>query len=93
MLRIELAENPNDKDAKALEEVYDYFLRRNTPLCFNPYDEKSILIHGEKEFEEMCNSMEDNGVENIKECTVFEFYSKVQYLEKKMQKLKSHVSK
>lgn len=84
-------DSENEKDAKALDAIYDYFLKRNTPLCFNPYDENSVLVHGEKEFEEICNSMEDSGIEGVKECTVFEFYSKVQFLEKKIQKMKSHV--
>ena len=80
--------NPNDKDAALLDSIYKYFLDRNKPMCFNPYDESCVLINGEKEFEEVCNSMEDSGAKNVKESTVFEFYSKIQYLETKARRLK-----
>lgn len=72
-----------------LKQIADYFLNMSKPKCFNPYSEDNILIAEEKEFEEICNSMEDNGVNNVRESTVFEFYAKVQYLEKKIQKMKN----
>jgi hypothetical protein len=78
--------------ASALKEIYEYFLDRGKPLCFNPYDDRSVLINGEKEFEDICNSMEDSGVIGVRESTVFEFYSKVQYLERKIQKMKPNMT-
>lgn len=57
-------------------------------MCFNPYDEASVLINDEKEFEEVCNSMEDSGVKDVKSGSVFEFYTKIIYLENKARRLK-----
>jgi hypothetical protein len=88
LLKAELEFEYNDKDAALLNTICDYFLKRHLPMCFNPYDENSVLISGEKDFEDMCYSMEDSGVKNVKESTVFEFYSKVQYLEKKVRRMK-----
>lgn len=51
------------------------------------------MIAEEKDFEDLCNAMSDNGVQEVKQASVFEFYSKVQYLEKKIQGLKSVAGK
>lgn len=88
-MRAELEVEPDEKKATLLNTICEFFLSRNLPLCFNPYDENSVLINGDKEFEEMCNSMEDSGVRAIKEGTVFEFYSKIQYLEKKVRRMEA----
>jgi hypothetical protein len=72
-----------------LVNVADYFLRMQKPQVFNPFDENCILIQNDKSFEEVCNSMEDNGIQNVKSLTVFEFYSKLIFLEKKAEKMKS----
>jgi hypothetical protein len=37
----------------------------------------------EREFELMCGSMEEAGVKDIDKMTVFEFYSRVIYFDKK----------
>lgn len=88
LYRIEKALGIKGAD-KSLGAVYEYFLEVNKPKVFNPFDERSVLINSEKEFEEVCYSMEESGVTDVKESTVFEFYSKLQYLERKAQKIKS----
>lgn len=70
------------------KRLTEFFLNLNSPKCFNPYEETNVLVLEEKNFEDICNSMEDNGVNKVRESTVLEFYSKVQYLEKKFSKLK-----
>jgi hypothetical protein len=40
----------------------------------------------EKGFEEVCASLEDNGVSNPKRLTVFEFYSRIEFYKKKHEK-------
>jgi hypothetical protein len=63
----------------------DYFLEANRPRDFNPYREND-LIRQESEFENMCSALEENGVSNCSNLTVFEFYSRVKYFEKKSKK-------
>lgn len=68
-------------------------MNQSKPKCFNPFSEENFLIAEEREFEELCNAMSDNGVIEVKQSTVFEFYSKVHYLEKKIQSLKNVAGK
>jgi hypothetical protein len=75
------------------KRLTNFFIEANFPRCFNPFEEHNILIKEERNFEEICNSMEDNGVNNVRESTVFQFYSKVLYLEDKFRKLRTDVSK
>jgi hypothetical protein len=78
-----------EKVDQLLINIADYFLQLQKPHVFNPFDENCVLIQNEKSFEDVCNSMEDNGIQNVKSLTVFEFYGKLVFLEKKAEKLKS----
>lgn len=62
--------------------VTDYFITASTPKTFNPYDERCVLVQNDKQHEDLCNGIEESGL-NVRDATVFEFYSKVQYLEKR----------
>lgn len=77
-----------EKRDKDLEVVYDYFLSINKPKVFNPFDSRCVLTGSDLEFETVCLTMEESGVNNAKESTVFEFYSKIKYLESKAAKMK-----
>lgn len=75
-------------DPKYMAEIIkcsDYFLESNKPKNFNPYQENDI-IRMEQEFESMCTALEENGITNAKDMTVYEFYSRVKYFEKKSKK-------
>lgn len=69
--------------------VANYFLAKQKPHIFNPFDEECVLISSDKAFEDICNSMEDAGAQKVKELTVFEFYSKIAFFEKKVDQLKT----
>jgi hypothetical protein len=83
-----------DPDSVADERwraINDYFMAEMKPLKFNPYERDNVLMSGEMMFEEICSTMEDNGVQRVKELTEFEFYTRLKYLEKKF-KAKNHVT-
>lgn len=82
-LKCELAVNPTDEKLKEMDTVIKFFINRQKPYKFNPYDTDNILMIHEKQFEDLCCSMEENGVANPKELTEFEFYSRLKYYEKK----------
>ena len=82
LLRIELEQG----DETVLTELYkirDYFLGSMTPKNFDPFDSGNDIIKHDKEFEAMCSSMEEAGMNEAKNLTVFEFYSRIEYFEKK----------
>ena len=75
-------------DIELLSEIVkysDYFLEANRPKDFNPFAE-NVLIVMEQEFESMVAALSENGVVNASELTVFEFYSRIKYFEKKSSK-------
>ena len=81
-----------EKVADQIKSVEDYFLSKQKPWVFNPYDDDCVLVINDKTFEEICSGMEESGVGNPKELTTFEFYSKIAYLNKKAEKLNSKLS-
>lgn len=68
-----------------LNRYADYFVEANKPKDFNPFTE-NCLIKMEQEFESMAAALAENGIVNATDLTVFEFYSRVKYFEKKAQK-------
>jgi len=60
-------------------------LEANKPKDFNPFVE-NCLIQMEQEFESMAAALGENGIQNASELTVFEFYSRVKYFQKKSKK-------
>ena len=68
-----------------IEKHADYFLEVNKPKDFNPFTE-NCLIKQEQEFESMAAALSENGIQNASNLTVFEFYSRVKYFEKKGKK-------
>lgn len=73
-------------DTKYLAEIQkhaQFFVDHNTPKSFNPYSPDNVLLSQEQDFESMCAALEENGVKDAGLMTVFEFYSRVKYFEKK----------
>lgn len=78
-----LTEDPIHIDE--IQKLSKWFLEHNKPKSFNPYDKNNSLISQEQEFENMATALEENGV-IISGLTVFEFYSRCKYFEKKSKK-------
>lgn len=79
-----LTEDPIHIDE--IQKLSKWFLEHNKPKSFNPYDKNNSLITQEQEFENMVVALEENGIKDIYSLTVFEFYSKVKYFERKSSK-------
>lgn len=67
----------------ALYKFRDYFLENNQPKSFNPFNSDNELARSDVQFENMCAALEENGVKDASGMTIFEFYSRVKYFEKK----------
>lgn len=56
------------------------------PKIFNPSNPNNEITKMDLEFENICASLENEGIQNPKYLTVFEFNAKLQYFEKKYKK-------
>lgn len=84
--RIEYELTGNEDLLPALIKFRDYFLEQGAPKSFNPFNNENELVRSDQQFEAMCAALEENGVKDAKEMTVFEFYSRCKYFEKKSKK-------
>lgn len=83
----------DEEVSKELRIISEYFLNLNKPKVFNPYADDCILTENDKTFEEICNAMEESGFMSVRNVTVFEFYSKIAYLEKRAAKMRQQYQK
>lgn len=79
--------NPSDESTQNLKAILAYFLDMQKPVKFKPQDPENVVMKNESSFEEVVAMMQENGVVNPKEMSEFEFYKRLQYYEKKFQKL------
>lgn len=87
MLRIELDEG-NIEVLDELLRIKDFITGGISPKNFNPFDPHNDLLKHEKDFEGLVSSLEEAGIHGVKSMTVFEFYSRMEYFEKKNSKNK-----
>jgi hypothetical protein len=52
-----------------------------------PLNPKSEIYEREREFENLCSTLEENGVAKAKELTEFEWWNRIIYLKKKADEL------
>lgn len=71
-----------------LLKIKDYFTGTIQPKNFDPFNPGNDLMKHEKDFESVCSSLEEAGIKDAKRMTVFEFYSRLEYFEKKGTKNK-----
>ena len=86
-----IADFNNDQELKAkhdhtIDEVNNYLLSMNTPQDFGEESENNIIRISEAIAESTRTILEEAGVSNIKELTVFEFESKRDFYEKRAKK-------
>ncbi len=80
---------PTDEKIKMLLSIQEYFLNEQKPLNFDPYTPGNVISEGETGLEEICATMEENGVTHPKKLTEWEFYSKLLFYQKKYKRLES----
>jgi hypothetical protein len=54
-----------------------------SPKKFNNTDPENIVLKQKKAFDDLCTILESHGCVNPKKLTVFEYYSKLKFYEKK----------
>ena len=71
-------------DRALKDDVEEFFAKTMRPryLMQNKMNE---VIEMEKSFEQSCSVLQDNGIQNPKALNVFEFYSKIEFLETKLK--------
>lgn len=79
--------DPDRDYADRLNVLKEYFLNQNRPHKFNPYEADNILMTLEQTFEELVNTMQENGSIDPKSMTEFEWYSKIRFLDKKYKEM------
>lgn len=84
-LRCEIEIDPNNVNLQAMESVQAYFINEQKPHTFDPYEKENVISVSEQQFENVCNTMEDQGSHKPKELTEFEFYHKLRFYEKKFK--------
>lgn len=87
-MRLELEEG-NTEALPELLKIREFFTESLRPKNFNPFDSNNDLLLHEKEFEAICSGMEEAGIQNAKNMTVFEFYSRVEHFEKRNKQSKN----
>lgn len=68
-----------------IKNVEDWQLSLMTPKNFDNNDVDNYIRRIELSFEALCASIEDLGVARPGELTIFQFYNKLLYFEKKKQ--------
>jgi hypothetical protein len=80
-----IKEGRTDKLVNEIKAIDQYQLSLMTPKNFDSQDPENLVSKMEKAFESVCAALESNGVVNPKKLTVFEFYSRVYFFEKKIK--------
>lgn len=88
MIKCQLAIEPNNDKLQQLETLTRYFIEQQAPNKFDPYEAENVLMGSEVAFEDVINTMEDQGSFNPKKLTEFEFYNKLQFYRKKFKTMK-----
>ena len=74
-------------DYSEFDRINEYFLSINSPKCFNPFSGDAEQVKGDKQFESVCAMMEESGIGNVDRMNVFEFYSRIEFFDKRNEKL------
>lgn len=82
-MQLKFLRTEDDKLIPHINEFTDYQIERMTPTDFNESSQANKVRAIEASFETLCTNLEELGVSNPKQLTVFEFYSKIRYFKAK----------
>lgn len=71
---------------RLINDILEYQLAMMSPRNFDTQDENNIIKAMEISFENVCTTLEELGISDPYNLTVFSFYSKIAYFEKKNKK-------
>lgn len=75
----------NENHEQEIREISEWMLMHATPGNYDSRDPGNEESSQERSFENLCVLMQDNGVGNPKGETVYAFYTRIQYLNKKFK--------
>ena len=73
------------RNVNAHKSIADYFHLLTLPRIFTPNSKHNHVVAMDNTFEDVCCVMEDNGVARAKAFTVFEFFSRINFYERKFK--------
>lgn len=65
--------------------IREFFLAAAAPMNFDPYQPDNIIQSSEVVFSQVCTTMQEQGISDPKTLSEWEFYSKLQYFDKKFK--------
>jgi hypothetical protein len=84
-----LLDDENDeKSLKVIAEVDLFLAKMNKPNCFDSDTQQNGEIQLELQFENLCSSLESNGIPYATTLTAFEFYSRLAFLKRQTENLR-----
>lgn len=83
MAEIDYALRDNEDSKTKANKIERDLLEQNLPKNFNPEDPANILKKQLSVYSDICITLESYGCQNPKNLTVFDFYSRIKYYEKK----------
>lgn len=66
-----------------IQSTNDYLLAISAPKEFNPTSDENCLVEMDRSFGKLCAVMEANGVNSPSKLSLYEFYHRIDYLERK----------
>jgi len=76
----------SERERQQLEEVEEVMRQVLAPKTMNPRDEQNTVLNFERNLESSCMELEQRGVVNPSELTVYQFYSRIQHFQKEAKK-------
>lgn len=85
IINCQLLQGKGDREnlLKLKADIIDYQVAMLKPRNFDSQDTDNAIKLIETSFENICTSLEEAGVQNPAALSVFSFYSKIAYFEKK----------
>jgi hypothetical protein len=72
-----------------IKRIDEWQIAQIKPRNYNEFDVDNYIKRMELSFENVCASMEDLGVKDPGRLTIFQFYTRIEYFEKKKLKQQS----
>ncbi len=83
--KCDLVLEDSEENRQKLYSLLEQYRQSTKPLSFWPHNPKNDWVRFKRHFERMYAILEEAGVKNGKELTVYEFYSRLEYLKDKAQ--------
>lgn len=73
----------DNKELELIRDADDYLLSTIAPKEYDERKPESVVNQMDKSFEKICSTLEEVGVSNPKNLSIFEFESRIEYFREK----------